>query len=45
MTIITAKRRIRLSQRTHRKLQERNGVLYSRALERWNQRIDVSSVR
>lgn len=38
MTIIVNKRPIRISRSTYRKLQERNGILYSRALERWNQR-------
>lgn len=38
MTVALA-RRLRLSDKTHRKLQERSGVLYSRALERWNTRV------
>lgn len=41
MTVI-AKRRVRLSALTQRKLQERSGVLYQRALERWNRRTDLS---
>jgi len=41
MTIVTLRRRVRLTRHMHRKLQERSGILYSRALERWNQRTDV----
>ncbi len=37
MTIVALKRP-RLKETTYRKLQERNGILYSRALERWNHR-------
>ncbi|MEO9264083.1 MAG: hypothetical protein ABI282_08295 [Candidatus Baltobacteraceae bacterium] len=37
MTIIMQKRP-KISAATQRKLQERSGVLYSRALERWNRR-------
>lgn len=39
MTIIM-KRRPKLGRNTYRKLQERSGILYSRALERWNHRIE-----
>lgn len=35
---VWVKRPLRLSETTHRKLQERSGILYSRALERWNTR-------
>lgn len=38
MTIIVNKRPMRISRQTYRKLQERSGILYSRALERWNTR-------
>jgi hypothetical protein len=31
-------RRIRISRSVHRKLQERNAILYARELERWNLR-------
>ncbi len=31
----------RLSPLTHRKLQERNAVLYARELERWNSRMVI----
>ena len=41
MTIL-ANRKVRISETTHRKLQERSGVLYCRALERWNCRNDIS---
>lgn len=40
MTIVR-KKPVRLSETTYRKLQERSGVLYSRALERWNQRAQI----
>lgn len=40
MTVSRAKR-LKISDATHRKLQERSGVLYSRALERWNRRVGV----
>ncbi len=32
-------RRMRISRAVHRKLQERNAVLYARELERWNLRL------
>jgi hypothetical protein len=38
MTIITKDKRRRINEITYRKLQERSGVLYLRALERWNRR-------
>ncbi len=44
MTIIITKRP-KLNETTYRKLQERSGILYSRALERWNQRTDVHLAR
>lgn len=34
--------RIKLSRIAHHKLQERNAVLYTRALERWNRRTPIA---
>ena len=38
MTIVTNGKRVKLSESTYRKLQQRSALLYRREIERWNQR-------
>lgn len=38
MTIITNSKKLKISESTYRKLQQRSALLYLRELERWNRR-------
>ncbi len=38
MTILSNNKRLKLSESTYRKLQQRSAMLYRRELERWNRR-------